>query len=318
MTSSSGLPGSTGAGDAPAPPSVPSPAPRLVGGAWLVLAASGLWGTTGTAATLAPDGASGLALGAATMGLGGLLTVALAWRSAWAVVRRGPLLWSLCGAAGIVVYPLAFYTSMAWAGVAVGTVVSIGSAPVFAALLERGCEGLSLSRRWWAATVAAGLGCAVLTLAGGGDATSGERPTAGVALGVLAGAGYAGYSYCASRLIRGGHGARATMGALFGLGALVLLPVLAVTGGPLLGSARGLAVTGYLAVVPMCLAYLLFGAGLARVRASTAVTLSLFEPLVAAVLAVTVVGERLDAFGWFGVALVVGGLAALTVRRRRG
>ncbi|KAB8162977.1 EamA family transporter [Streptomyces sp. 3MP-14] len=287
---------------------------RPRGGAWLVLAAAGLWGTTGTTASLAPEGASALSIGAATMGIGGLLTLALAGRSVRPVLQRATLGWALAGAAAVVCYPLAFYTAMAWAGVAVGTVVSVGSAPVFAALLERCCEGLSLSRRWWGATLAAGLGCVLLTLAGDGGTPSGQRPAAGVALGVLAGVAYAGYTYCASRVIRRGHPARATMGALFGLGALVLLPVLAVTGGPLLGSARGLAVVGYLAVVPMCLAYLLFGAGLVRVRTSAATTLSLFEPLVAAVLAVLVVDERLDAWGWFGVALVALGLTALTAR----
>ncbi|MDT0266021.1 EamA family transporter [Streptomyces sp. DSM 44915] len=315
------LSGSTGPGRLPRPTTSPaSPLPQGAAGtpdrtgAWLVLAAAALWGTTGTAASLAPDGASALAIGAATMGLGGLFTLLLAGRAAWAVVRRGAPRWLLCGAAAIVGYPLAFYTSMSWAGVAVGTVVSIGSAPVFAALLERCCEGLRLSRRWWLATGAAGVGCAALVFAGDGSA-GGQRPAAGVALGLLAGAGYAGYSYCAARLIGDGHGSRATMGALFGLGAVVLLPLLALTGGGLLGSARGLAVVGYLAVVPMCLAYLLFGAGLARVRTSAATTLSLLEPLVAALLAVLVVGERLGVLGWLGVLLVGAGLTALTTRR---
>ncbi len=56
----------------------------------------------------------------------------------------------------------------------------------------------------------------------------------------------------------------------------------------------------------------LFGWGLAHVPASTATTLSLLEPAVAAVLAVLVVGERLPLLGWTGIALVVGCLAVLT------
>ncbi|MER7834058.1 EamA family transporter [Streptomyces sp. NPDC095602] len=58
---------------------------------------------------------------------------------------------------------------------------------------------------------------------------------------------------------------------------------------------------------------MLFGWGLARVPASTATTLSLLEPAVAAVLAVLVVGERLPLLGWAGIALVVCCLAVLTV-----
>ncbi|WP_265590258.1 DMT family transporter [Streptomyces profundus] len=281
-----------------------------------MLAAAALWGTTGTAASLAPSGASALSIGAATMGLGGLLTVALAGRSLRTVVRDGwpSLRWVLAGAVAVVCYPLAFYTSMAWSGVAVGTVVSLGTAPVFAALWEWWGEGAGLSRRWLAGTFAACLGCVALVVGGQGGGQA-ERLPAGVALGVLSGAGYAAYTYCGSRLIRRGHGTRAAMGALFGLGSVVLLPVFALTGGALTGSGRGLLVICYLAVIPMCLAYVLFGAGLSRVRSSTAITLSLFEPLVASVLAVVVVGERLGAPAWGGVALIALGLTSLTVRR---
>jgi len=41
------------------------------------------------------------------------------------------------------------------------------------------------------------------------------------------------------------------------------------------------------------------------VPASMATTITLFEPVVAAVLAVYVVGETLPALGWLGVALIV-------------
>ncbi len=282
----------------------------------LVLAAAALWGTTGTAASLAPPGATALAIGAATMGLGGLLTLALAGRSALAVLRAGPqtLRYALLGALNVAVYPLAFYTSMAWAGVAVGTVVALGCAPVCAALLERLADGTALTRRWVAATASATLGTAALAVAAPGGGA--DRVPAGVLLGLLAGASYAVYAYCGARVMRRGHSSRATMGALFGTAAGVLLPVFAVTGGGLVAEPRGVAVTAYLALVPMCLGYLLFGAGLARVSVSTATTLSLLEPVVATVLGVTVVGERLGGWGWAGTGLVVLGLVLLTAGRR--
>jgi drug/metabolite transporter, DME family len=61
--------------------------------------------------------------------------------------------------------------------------------------------------------------------------------------------------------------------------------------------------------------YLLFGWALARVSASTATTLSLLEPAVATILAVTVVGERLPASGWAGLGFIAGCLIVLTVPR---
>ena len=73
-----------------------------------------------------------------------------------------------------------------------------------------------------------------------------------------------------------------------------------------------------MAFVPMFLGYICFGYGLSRVRASTATTLTLIEPVVAALLAVVVVGERLPPLGWAGVGLVVLCLLVLTVPTGRG
>lgn len=68
----------------------------------------------------------------------------------------------------------------------------------------------------------------------------------------------------------------------------------------------------------MFLGYLAFGFGLARVQASMATVITLLEPVVAAILAVVIVGERLPALGWIGVALVVGCLAIITLPMPRG
>ena len=83
-----------------------------------------------------------------------------------------------------------------------------------------------------------------------------------VALGLLAGAAYALYTYASSRAIRSAQPSRGVMGAMFGNGAVLLLPVLLVTGAPLLQSWSTVAIAGYLAIGPMFVAYLLFGAGL--------------------------------------------------------
>ncbi|MCH6163903.1 DMT family transporter [Streptomyces marispadix] len=306
---------------APRPGSAPEKThnPRRSGaGSLLVLAAAALWGTTGTSASFAPAAASPLSTGAATMGVGGLLTFLLAGRPALRVLGGGRPArgWALLGGAAVAVYPLAFYSSMDRAGVAAGTVVTIGCSPVFAALLERLLSGTRLTPRWLAATLSAAAGCALLTLTAGDGARAGHDVPGGVALALLAGASYSVFTCYGAQIIRAGHSSRAAMGSMFGLGALVLLPVLAVTGGPLLSAPRGLLVAAYLAVVPMYVAYVLFGAGLARVPAGTATTLTLFEPVVAAALGVAVVGERLGAWAWTGTGLVLLGLLVLTAPLR--
>lgn len=281
-----------------------------------VLVAALLWGTTGTAATFAPD-VGAVAIGAVAMGGGGLMQAAL---SAGRIRRHAGRLrarwrYLLPGAVAVAIYPLAFYASMRLAGVTIGTVVSIGSAPLLSALIEYRLEGLKLTRRWM---IGAGLGLAgmlLLCLAEG----SGQGPTGpesrvipGVLLGLLAGLSYALYSWTARRLMQGGIAPRAAMGATFGIGGLMLIPVLLATGAPLLASWGNAAVGLYMALVPMLLGYLCFGHGLARIPASTATTITLFEPVVAAGLAVIVVGERLPALGWTGIALILACLVCIS------
>lgn len=190
----------------------------------MISVAATMWGTTGTAATFAPPGASGLSIGAATMGIGALVLVAMAGRSVVAPLRAGhrSLVVVALGAAAIAIYPLALYSSMSLAGVAVGTVVSIGSSPVFAALLERVIDGTRLARRWMLATVVSVLGACLLVLAGidggshGPGTSTGAATAVGVGLGLIAGATYAGYSFAARRLIQAGLPPAAPWGSCSG------------------------------------------------------------------------------------------------------
>ncbi|MFC7066537.1 EamA family transporter [Brucella rhizosphaerae] len=72
-----------------------------------------------------------------------------------------------------------------------------------------------------------------------------------------------------------------------------------------------------MALVPMFLGYLCFGIGLARISASMATTITLIEPVVAALLAVVIVGERLAPMGWIGVALIISCLVVITLPFKR-
>lgn len=281
-----------------------------------VLAAAVLWGTTGTVASLAPAGAPALAVGAASVGFGGLLMFATS-RRAWALAARpgardGPLL--ALGAVAVVGYPLTFYPAVARSGVAVATVVALGSAPVFAGLLGWLLEGHRPHAVWVAATAAAVAGCAMLVLGQHGSSSGGSA--AGVVLALVAGLSYAAYSLVGGRLIRRGRHSGAVMGVMFGGAALLALPVLAAAGVGWLAQPRGLAVAAYLALCTTCLAYALFGYGLRHTTAAVATTVTLAEPAVAAVLGVVVVGEHLGALSWWGVAVLGAGLALLAVPRR--
>ena len=287
-----------------------------------VLFAALVWGTTGTAARLAPE-VSPLAIGAAAMGLGGLLQALLAAPAIRADLTklsgmRGLWLW---GALGVAIYPLAFYSGMHLAGVTIGTLVMAGSAPLCAALIEWGASRRRPGARWWAAATLSTLGLIALTVARGEGAALGAAPGLGICLALLSGLTYAGYTFTARGMMLKGAAPRAAMGATFGLGGLLLLPVLVATGAPFLTSWGNFAIGAYMALVPMTLGYLAFGAGLSRVTASMATMLTLFEPVVAALLALLLLGERLSPLGWAGVAFVGAGLVLVSlpvgVARRR-
>ncbi|AXJ10932.1 DMT family transporter [Arthrobacter sp. PM3] len=279
--------------------------PRLVGlGA--ITVTSLLWGTTGTAATFAP-GAGPLAIGAAALGIGGLLQAVIAvpaLRTAGPALRANLWVVSLAALA-VAVYPLAFYSSMHYAGVAVGSVVSLASAPLASGVLERVVDRRPLSL-WW--MLAAGLGVSGSTLLClskmHGPESAIVSTVLGTGLGLVAGMTYATYSWGVHRLMSRDVCRAASMGAVFGAGGLLLMLVLLVTGAPLVASAEAFLVAGYMALVPMFLGYLLFGFGLTRVSASTATTATLTEPAVAAILAVVIVGEQLEILGWIGLGII--------------
>ncbi|TPW70844.1 DMT family transporter [Schumannella sp. 10F1B-5-1] len=302
-------------------PDAAAPASRRPAALGLVLA-SVLWGTTGTAAAAMPAAVSPLAIGAATMGIGGLVLSALSARPAIALLRApASRRWILLGALGAVIYPLAFYTGMAWAGVAVGNVVALGSGPIFAAVLEWAVDRQRPGRAWMVATSAALIGIVLLAATGHGADRAGADSTPaslGVVCGLVAGAAYALYTYAAARVIATGAPSRAVMAGIFGGAAPVLLIVLVATGAALVASPTALGLASYLVLGPMVLAYLLFGWGLRGVRSSVATTITLLEPAVATLLAVLVLHERLGALGWVGLALVLGAVVALAAAGRRG
>lgn len=279
-----------------------------------VLLAALLFGTTGTAQALGPMGTEPLAVGAARIAIGAVLLLAVASR-----LPVGGAPWSrpvlLVTGASIALYQAAFFTAVDDTGVAVGTVVTIGSGPAFAGLLGRVVNGEELTRRWALATALAAIGVAGLALGGGSASVS----VPGLLLALVSGFGYATYTVTAKRLLEAGHPPEAVMARGFAVGAVLLLPVLVATGGGGLGSPGGIVLVLYLGAVPTALAYVLFARGLRRLSSGETATLTLAEPLTASVLGILVLSERLSVVTAGGGALVLAGLLVLAARNpRRG
>jgi DME family drug/metabolite transporter len=214
----------------------------------------------------------------------------------------------------VAVYQASFFAAVADTGVAVGTVVALGSAPAFTGLFGRLFAGERLEPRWFAATGLACVGVCLLTLGGG---SGGEASAPGIALALAAGAGYAGYAVAGKRLLDQGGTPEGVMAAVFGTGAIILLPTLAVTPTGELLTADGLTLAVYLGAITTAVAYILFAKGLQQIGASETSTLTLAEPVTAMALGFLVLGERPGTLALLGAALVLAGLALLALRVER-
>src|SRR3954462_7714405 len=102
----------------------------------MVLLAAVLWGTTGTARALAPAEAAPLAVGAVRIAIGGAVLVAIALGRGTLFATRWPLGPAAVAAISVGIYQPTFFAGVARGGVAVGTILAIGSAPAFAGLLS--------------------------------------------------------------------------------------------------------------------------------------------------------------------------------------
>ena len=272
-----------------------------------VLAAAVMFGTTGTAQALGPE-ASPLSIGAVRIVIGGGLLWLIATRARTARSGGSWPVWPvLVSGAAVAIYQLSFFVSVDLTGVAVGTVVALGSAPALAGVLARIVHGERLTGRWMACTALAVAGVALL-VAGGEAATV---DVGGVLLALTAGLGYAIYTVLAKGMLDDGHAPEEVMARAFGTGALMLAPVPFFTGAGFLTGLDGWLTVIYLGAVPTALAYVLFARGLRMLTAGETATLTLAEPLTAAALGALVLGERPGALAIAGATLVLLGLVAL-------
>ena len=280
---------------------------RHLSGPILILAATVLWGTTGTTQELAPDAATPLAVGSLRV-----LVAAIALMAVAAVTRRlGNLAdlrrpATLVAALGVGLYQPFFFLAVDRTGVVVGTIAAIGTAPVVGGLLAWAYDRTPPSRTWLSATAVAIVGVTLLVAAGRDVGANAD----GVLFAMLAGAAYATYVIAARQFARTGDIIGSTA-IIFAIAAVLLMPLLAADSLEWVGTPSGAAAVLYLGLLATAAAYLLFAKGLQTTRSTTATTLSLGEPVTAALLGVIIVGERPSPLGWLGFGLVLIALAAV-------
>lgn len=277
---------------------------------WYVLFAAMLWGTTGTAQAFAPQDASPLTIGFVRIAGGAAALILIAARhdhlprlSQW---RQWPVATTLLASLAIAAYQLFFFAGVARTGVAVGTIVGIGSTPIAAGALTYVVYRTVPQKRWAVSTLLALVGCTLLIVSGGDLSVNGL----GILLAMAAGASYALYTLTSKELLavqsRG-----AVLCVTFTLGTLALLPVAAAGDYRWLAEPRGMLVALHLSVVTVGVAYQLYAMGLSLVAVTTTATLTLAEPLTAGLLGVLVLGEEISLTDIAGIILIFVGLLLL-------
>mgnify|MGYP004486105851 CR=1 FL=1 len=286
-----------------------------------VSAAGILWGTGGLAVTLLHerDGLGAMTVSAwrmilAAAALIGFAVLARRSGAVLATLRAHPVLAITVGC-GTAVYQGLYFVSVLLAGVSVATVISLGLAPVLAAVWEHLRARTRPSPRELVVLAAALAGLALVSVfAGHGSAAPGDRPGLGLLLAVAAGVIYAATTVLGHTLAQRADPIALNTCATTA-GAVLLSPFLiaaALTGDPVAGSSAGsLALLAYLGIATMALAYGLLYAGLRTTSGSAATVATLLEPVAAALLAALLLGERLPWPAWLGGALILAAVAAL-------
>ncbi len=273
-----------------------------------MLGAAILWGTTGTSQALAPEGATPASIGALRLGVGGLALLAYAaLRGSLGGVRGLPRIPVVAAAVCMAAYQLLFFGGVARTGVAVGTIVGIGSVPIWGGILGYLFARERPGRPWQIATLLGVIGAGLLAVSGSAEL---KVELFGLFLAAGAGAAYAGFALFNKQLI-GNHRTESVQVAVFLLGAILLLPLLFGVDLSWVAQPAGMLVVLHLGLVTVGLAYSLFALGLKQTPISSAMTLTLAEPLTAGILGVLVLGERLTPQAGVGILLILSGLVVL-------
>jgi len=277
----------------------------------MVMLGAVLWGTIGTAQHFAPEGATPMSIGAVRLALGGGVLLLYAFLRG---KLKGRDIFSrkstYIGAVSMASFQLTFFAAVLLTGVAMGTVVAIGSAPIFAGLISFAVNRENPGRKWLISTLVSVFGCILLVV--GGDELSVN--VYGIFLALGAGLSYATYTASTKNLLDE-FSPEAVTGIVFTMGAIITSPFLLIYSLDWLLTARGIAVALHLGLITTAFAYVIFSYGLSGTKLHKAVTLTLAEPVTAALLGVFLLKESLSILSGVGMGLVFAGLVILSISR---
>lgn len=281
-----------------------SPTPYLqnktsIRGPLTMLAGVMLFSTNGFWQAVAPEGATPYIVG------GCRLMIGAAALFVWCHIRYGGVSFRNWNWTNTVIYAVSlwlfqilFFKSVLIVGVAIGTVVSLGSSPIFTGLFELVIKGKKPDWAWYAATV---LAIAGLVLINGVEG-------AGFAWYMLSLPLAAGVTCAACLVVAKGvmdnHTAEEGMFMVMLIGSVLMLPFFFFEPLEWIATGRGLLCVGMLGVVNAAVAFTLELEGLRTTPPLMGATLALGEPMGAAVIGILILDEPFSAKSLAGIACI--------------
>lgn len=265
-------------------------------GSLLVFLGALFFSGSGTIQAYAPSEATAFILGALRLFAAGLCLIL--WCSAKNLLhplQKVSISKIILSALALAGFQISFFLGVRFAGVAVGTVITIGTTPLMAAvfglLFFREIPGKS----WYISTVIAIFGLILLNIHGMETFTFNN-----ILFPVTAGTIYAFYLSQSKELLQA-NSPETVMVFLFMLSSLFLLPIWFFFPCTWIFTARGILIALGLGLITTAIPYCLVMAGLKNCDTPKAATLSLGEPLGAAILGFTVLHEPINIMGIIGI-----------------
>lgn len=282
-----------------------------------VLAAGAFWGTMGFFARSLYAAGFGPLEVAQTRITTGLVFVGLymllfnrnafrvKWKDIWCFLGTGIV--------SLLLFSTCYFSALNYTSLAVAAIL-LYTAPFFVMILSLFLFKETLNGKKIFALLLAFTGCVLVSGVGGGEATSWK----GILLGLGSGFFYALYSIFGRYAINRGYGAWTmtfytflfcSIGCAFLSDWQVIGSVMAASSGNVLW------VLG-LGFVTAFLPYVLYSMGLEMMESSKASILASVEPVVSALFGVFVFQERLSLWGVLGIAMVLGAIVVLNVKKK--
>lgn len=274
-----------------------------------VLLAAFLWGTTGTVQKIFLPSASPVTVGAmrllvAAVFLNSILFIRKEDISPYRWFDRNILISALC----IALYQPFFFLSVRKTGVAVGTVVAIASAPIFSGAISAVLFRETPVKKWYIATLFSIVGCVLLFYQ-----KTVQIDMAGIFFALMAGLAYSIYAAHSKKLLKK-YSPLQIMGVLFIIGTIILTPIYILEDISWVLTYKGGISALFLGVFATALPYCLYTIGLRHTQTSVAVTLTLGEPLMATILGLFLLNEKLSSQSMLGLLFLLLGIVLLVIK----